>query len=498
MGNAIGRAVDARDALAEIVRGEHVSDDPATLAGFTRDHSDELPIPPWFVVRPGDESQVRELVGWANATGTPLVPVSSGPPHFRGDTVPGRPGAVVVDLRRMKAIRRIDRRNKLAVIEPGVTYAQLQPALAAEGLRVVTPLRPRAGKSVIAALLEREPTLVPRYHYAFPEPLRNCGVVWGNGEATYTGEAGYGPPSLDAQWAAGMRQVDPKGPAQTDFVRLLSGAQGTLGIVTWASVKCTLLPETRKVVFVPAHRLEHLIGVCGRLQRLRLGEEVLLASGSLLASLMAPMREADRSELPPWTLVVGLAGRAMFPEECLAVQETDVREVVADLGREHGLEVADGLPGIDSDGMLEILTGVSAEPYWRLADKGDCREVFFNATLDKLPDLVAAALWLAEESGYPAADVGVYIQPQQQGVVHHCEFTLPFDPADADEAAAVRAFHTTAVERLAPAGAYFSRPYGPWANPVYARDGGSTAMLRTIKGVFDPNNVLNPGKLCFR
>jgi FAD/FMN-containing dehydrogenase len=46
-------------------------------------------------------------------------------------------------------------------------------------------------------------------------------------------------------------------------------------------------------------------------------------------------------------------------------------------------------------------------------------------------------------------------------------------------------------------GAFFSRPYSPWADMVYGRLTESVAALRKLKGVFDPNNILNPGKLCF-
>jgi FAD/FMN-containing dehydrogenase len=46
-------------------------------------------------------------------------------------------------------------------------------------------------------------------------------------------------------------------------------------------------------------------------------------------------------------------------------------------------------------------------------------------------------------------------------------------------------------------GAYFSRPYDIWANMVYNRDAQSTMLLKEIKEIFDPNHVLNPGKLCF-
>ncbi len=171
---------------------------------------------------------MQALVVWANQTGTALVPVSSGAPHFYGDTVPSVPGAVIVDLSRMNKILRVDRRNRMVVIEPGVTYAQLQAELAKEGMRVTPPLYPRANKSVIGSLLERQPTLITRYNYSLPEPLRNCGVIWGSGQRFFTGDAGWGPADLEAQWASGGRQVDPKGPAQTDFYRLLTGAQGSL------------------------------------------------------------------------------------------------------------------------------------------------------------------------------------------------------------------------------------------------------------------------------
>jgi FAD/FMN-containing dehydrogenase len=46
-------------------------------------------------------------------------------------------------------------------------------------------------------------------------------------------------------------------------------------------------------------------------------------------------------------------------------------------------------------------------------------------------------------------------------------------------------------------GAFFSRPYGGWAKIVYARYPDGVKALRKLKDIFDPNNILNPGKLCF-
>ena len=46
-------------------------------------------------------------------------------------------------------------------------------------------------------------------------------------------------------------------------------------------------------------------------------------------------------------------------------------------------------------------------------------------------------------------------------------------------------------------GAFFSRPYGPWADMVYDPSVGDVGVLKKLKGIFDPNHILNPGKLCF-
>ena len=46
-------------------------------------------------------------------------------------------------------------------------------------------------------------------------------------------------------------------------------------------------------------------------------------------------------------------------------------------------------------------------------------------------------------------------------------------------------------------GAYFDRPYGIWAPLMYSRAADYSQMLKKLKAETDPNNILNPGKLCF-
>jgi FAD/FMN-containing dehydrogenase len=113
-------------------------------------------------------SEVQSIVKWANETGTPLFAVSSGPPHSNGDTVPGVDGAVIVDLSGMKQIIRVDRRNRVAMIEPGVTFGKLIPALAKEGLAPLITFLPRHNKFVVTSFLERTPITEPIQHW---EPI---------------------------------------------------------------------------------------------------------------------------------------------------------------------------------------------------------------------------------------------------------------------------------------------------------------------------------------
>ena len=484
-----------KEELASIVSPEDVSDDPVTLDTYSRDMSFAPPIKPRFVVKVENVDEVKALVNWANRTATPLVPVSSGPPHFRGDTVPSVPGAVMVDLSGMKRIFRIDRRNRVAMIETGVTYPQLQPELNKQGLRLPMPLLPRANKSVVASLLEREPTLVPRQQWSSLDPLRCTEIVWGDGQRLATGDAGNWT-SMEEAWKKKQAASGSGGPGQTDFYRFVSAAQGSTGIVTWVSVKCELLPELHKLFFVPARRLDDLLDFTYRILRFRFGDELLILNNFTLASILgvgAKDIKARAMKLPPWVVLVGIAGRNILPRERVEFQEKDI----TDIARQFGLQLLPEIPGAKSSEVLEAILHPSREPYWKLDYKVGCQDIFFLTTLDRTPEFVSKMHSVAKACQYPVSEMGVYIQPVHQGASCHCEFTLPFDRNSPKETTRIQTFFTRASEEMLEQGAFFSRPYGIWANLAYSRDAQTTMVLKKIKGIFDPNNVMNPGKLCF-
>ncbi len=484
-----------KEELTGIVGKGNVSDDPETLKAYAQDQSFVLPIKPWVLVKPKNVDEVQAIVKWANQTQTPLVPVSSGPPRFHGDTVPSATGAAIVDLSGMKRIIRIDRRNRIAHVEPGVTYPQLQPELAKAGMRLPTPLLPRTNKSVVTSLLEREPTLTPRQQWSALDPLRCTEIVWGDGQKLITGDAGNWP-SLEGAWEKKHAAMSPAGPGQTDFYRFVSAAQGSMGIVTWISVKCEVLPEIHKLFFVPAQRLDNLIDFTYRILRFRFGDELLIVNNMTLASILgdgADKIRALREELPPWVVLVGIAGRSILPRERVEYQEKDIAEIA----QQFALKFVPAVPGASNVEVLKAVLSPSKEPYWRLAYKGGCQDILFITTLDKTPEFVSTIHSVAEANGYPTSDIGTYIQPLHQGANCHCEFTLPFDRDNPREVTRMREFFTKASEELLKQGAFFSRPYSIWANMAYNRDAQTTNVLRKVKGIFDPNNVMNPGKLCF-
>jgi len=416
---------DKKGDLIGIVGRGSVLEESEILEAYSRDQSFVLPMRPSLVVKPDNADEVEEIVKWANQTGTPLVPVSSGPPRFRGDTVPSATGVVIVDLSGM---------NRVISIDP-------------------------------------------------------------DGQRMRTGDAG-GLGELAKARKRHLVPVAASGPYQMDAYKLVSAAQGSMGIATWASVKCEVLPQVHKVFFVQSRKLEDLIDFVYKLLRFRFADELMILNGAGLASLLGDGPgeiKTLREELPLWVVVVGIAGRSILPEQRVAYQEQDI----SDIAQQFGLHFVAEIPGARNSDVSKALNNPSKEPYWKCAGKGGFQDIFFLATLNKTPGFLETLYSVADAHGYPASDIGIYLQPVHQGTGCHCEFILPYDPGNPREAAALRELFAEASQELLNRGGFFSRPYGIWAGLAYNRDAQSTIMLKKIKSIFDPNNVMNPGKLCF-
>jgi FAD/FMN-containing dehydrogenase len=482
--------------LVKIVGTGQTSGQQAVLDEYSSDLSFARAVRPAYVVKPKTAADVEKIVKLANETGTPLVPVSSGPPHFRGDTVPSLGGAVIVDLSGMKRIVRVNRMSRVALVEPGVTFGELIPAAAREGLRLNLPLLPRRLKSVVGSMLEREPVIMPKYHWDIADPLACVEVIFGTGDMFRTGAAA-GPGTIEEQWAAGGSQKEAAGPAQVSWHRIIQGAQGTMGIVTWASLRCELLPTVEEPFLVGSSQIDKLFQLVHWLVRLRLVNECLVLNNSNLAAIMAKQWPDDyrdlKDALPPWVLFFNIAGYDYMPEKRVSYQTKEMM----DLAQKQGVAPVKAIGGVSANELLKVVNQPSGEPYWKLRGKGGCHDIFFLTTYKKLSALTKVMCDMADEAGYPASDMGVYLQPIVQGTSCHAEFNLFYNPKDPRESERVRGLSATATAKLMANGAFFSRPYGENTGMIVNRDAATVAALKRVKSILDPNNVMNPGKLCF-
>ncbi|NDK16280.1 MAG: hypothetical protein AUJ96_25885 [Armatimonadetes bacterium CG2_30_66_41] len=210
--------------LRQLVGRQHVAAGETDAEVYSYDGS-LASARPEAVVFPADTAQTAAVVRALAAAGVPFVPRGFGT-NLSGGSVTAA-GGVVLSLARLNRILALDKGNRLAIAQPGVTNLELQNALAPLG-----------------------------YYYA-PDPAsQKVATLGGN-----LGENSGGPHCLKygvtTNHVLGMTAVMPDGEVQAfggpaldppglDLRGLMVGSEGTLGIVTEVTVR--LLPKPESVV----------------------------------------------------------------------------------------------------------------------------------------------------------------------------------------------------------------------------------------------------------
>ena len=436
---------------------------------------------------PENREDVQKIILSARAEGRCLVPRSSDGPHIHGASE--NPGCEIVDFSRMDKILKVSRHDRYIRLQPGVSFAKAIPAAAAEGLRLNLPFLPRAGKSVVASALEREAPIIPKYQFDYPDPLLTLEAVFGSGDVFRTGSAAGPGPAEELK----ADMVAPWGPGSIDYLRLFSGAQGTMGLVTWATLKAEVLPAAQELYFVESDNVASLCNLAARLLKFRVPDECLILNSVNLAAAFSDSLEEEAALLPrlaPWTLICRISGFERYPEERLGIYRGYLWEHCSALGLKPTRELS-AAPELTAtiDAMLGGCD--SRETYWKLR-RGALKEIDCLAPVSKAAPITE--LMCASLCDYPRDKLGIALYPQVQGRAFRIECSL-LHFAGWGGAANDAAKKTSAA--IMAAGAYFDRPYGHLADMVYGIDPDSTEALRRIKKIFDPDGILNPGRLCF-
>ncbi len=219
------------DALRDIVGAANI--DRAVDIDDDVTHDEALGAPrvvPLAVVRPGSTDEVVAIVKAAVADGTPLVARGSGT-GLSGACIPVE-GSVVVSFERMNRILEIDTANHAAVVEPGVTLAQLDQALMPTGL--IYPVFPGEQSASLggnvatnAGGMRAVKYGVTRHHVLGIEAVLGTGEVLVAGGKFVKSTSGY------------------------DLTQLVIGSEGTLALVTRAILRLHPRPEHHATLLAP-------------------------------------------------------------------------------------------------------------------------------------------------------------------------------------------------------------------------------------------------------
>jgi hypothetical protein len=197
--------------------------------------------------------------------------------------------------------------------------------------------------------------------------------------------------------------------------------------------------------------------------------------------------------LSEWVFLICLSGRGQFASERVGYQEADLSE----MARRLSVAVEPELAGLENGSILDLLHSTKERP-WQYNFRGCCQTIFFITTLDRVPSFVGKVRSTLTEYCGGQPECGVYVQPQVQGCNCHLEFQLYYDPTNEGETNSVRKAFALLSQELMDQGAFFSRPYGSWAPIMYGKVAPEVVQtLRKVKRIFDPDNIMKPGALCF-
>jgi D-lactate dehydrogenase (cytochrome) len=467
-----------KEQICTIVGRDNIIVDPEGLQEYATENISCIPLRcPLLVVRPGTVEEIQAILQIANRNAMPITPFSSST-NGHGASIPTVPG-ITIDLRRLNKIHRVDEVCRNAIIEPGVTFAQLQEKAREKGLRTLSPIELPSTSSVLSTYLEMTPLFSwPKYG---TETVLTMEVLIPNGDLVKTGMAAI--PVIETPYF-------PFGTIPSYFNKLWFGAQGTLGVVTKGTVKLKTISDVRDLICIPFKTIEESFPVIREIKRLDCAVEFFIANATYLASLLSENGKiftALRESLPPVTAILTLRGE----KEQVHYQREDLN----DLGKRMGIVLDDTLPP-DEEAREKLLDEIELPMgYQRFKKmKGSYHVIPFIALTQQVPLFNQIVSRAAQELEFDLHNIGMMLLPVEPSRVHY-QYSLYVDADNQKECATAKRLFETVSRTLIKMGAFFSRPYGEWAGLVYEKASSYKTMLRKIKREVDPHHIMNPGKL---
>ena len=457
--------------LQNIVGPSHVLTDPALIAGALVEPRGLYHGRALALVRPGETGEVAAVAAFCNEARIGIVPQGGNTGLVGGQTPDGTGREIILSTQRLRAIREVDLDGDVMICEAGVTLAEAQgAALAADRL---FPLSLASeGSCTIGGNVST-----------------NAGgvtvIAYGSARELVTGVEAV---LADGRIVNGLSKLR-KDNTGYDVKGLFIGAEGTLGIVTAASLRLFPNPRARATAFVGLNSPEDALKLL-RMARERLGHVTsfeLIGRNALDITVKHGLARKPLSGDHAWHVLIEAASQTPGGlDEALT----------------GALEAAHEA-GIVADASIAASLEQRAE-FWRLREsipeaqvrEGGSIKHDVSVEVGLVPALIKEAT-PAVEAFIPGARV-VAFGHLGDGNIH---FNVS-QPVGADKQAfldrwdAMNEIVHGIVARL---GGSYSAEHGigQLKRGLLARwkDPASLAAMRQIKAALDPNGVMNPGKV---
>jgi FAD/FMN-containing dehydrogenase len=479
-------ALGAAAALTQLLGrfgADMIVTDPASLEAVAVDHRRLYRGKPLALALPRSTDEVSQLLAFCDAARIGVVPQGGNTGYCGGATPDGSGGQLVLSLRRLRAVRRVDADNDSMVVEAGCILAEVQQAAAAAGRFFPLSLGSEGSCQIGGNLSTNAGGLnVLRYGMA-RELVLGLEVVLADGRVLS---------GLDA-----LRKDN----TGYDLRHLFIGAEGTLGVITAAALRLYPPPRAIATAFVAVPDPAAAVRLLGAMRsasgdRVSSFELVPRIAVELVLQHLPGSRAPLQTESPWFVLCELSSARAAEPLD--AVLEETLSAALED--------------GLATDAVL-AQGERERRAFWHLRENipeaqrrdGPSLKHDVSLPIDRLPAFVeAASAWVARE--VPQARLVCYghvgdgnlhfnLGPAQGAPTHAANGRDTGNPLQAQEGKVKRAIHDLVREF----GGSFSAEHGigllkvdelqRYASPV------ELDLMRAIKQAFDPNGIMNPGKV---